>query len=202
MVVQGPTLQFKIHSFSTAKDVQALHVKPLNMSPAELDSSPLVVLNNIQGEELIERLILFIFLYNIGGTGVDDRHLQLMSVSFRNMFAPINVQTVKIKHCSRVVLFDRNPETNIISVRHYRIVLNPLGISKSIKRVAQKRKVALSEYKDVSDFVLSQVKASESDVEVGGHVFDEVFLIEDAGRFRGPGGGGRKGEQSKGRRFC
>jgi hypothetical protein len=83
----------------------------------------------------------FFFFLGLGSGSSDDRHLQLMSVSFRNMFAPINVQSVKIKHCSRVVLFDRNAETNEISVRHYRIVLNPLGISKSIKRVAQKRKV-------------------------------------------------------------
>ncbi len=144
---KGPTLQFKVSSFSTSKDVQALHVKPLNMTAAEWDTSPLVVLNNMQG------------------AGAEQRHLQLMSVSFQNMFAPINVQSVKLKQCNRVVLFDRNPETNSISVRHYRIVLNPVGISKSIKRVAQKRKVKLSDYKDVSDYVLSQVKASESDAE-------------------------------------
>ncbi len=144
---KGPTLQFKVSSFSTAHDVQGLHVKPLNMPASELDTSPLVVLNNMQA------------------AGADQRHLQLMSASFQNMFAPINVHTVKLKQCNRVVLFDRNPETNVISVRHFRIVLNPVGISKSVKRVAQKRKLKLSEYKDVSEYVLSQVKASESDAE-------------------------------------
>ncbi len=49
---------------------------------------------------------------------------------------------------------------------HYRIVVNPLGLSKSVKRLAQKNKVpSLGHLQDVSEYVLSAVKASESDAE-------------------------------------
>jgi ribosome biogenesis protein SSF1/2 len=109
------------------------------------------------------------------------------------MFAPINVHAVKLKQCNRVVLFDRNPESNVISVRHFRIVLNPVGISKSVKRVAQKRKLKLSDYKDVSDYVLSQVKASESDAEDDSEA--QVAVEEEVRGMLGSRSGGK--EKSK-----
>jgi len=139
---KGPTLQFKIESFSTARDVQAMQVKHYS-TVKDMVNPPLVVLNNFAGE---------------------DRHLKLMTVAFQNMFPAINVHAVNLQTCSRVVLFHRDPETNVISMRHYKIVLNPLGLSKSIKRIA-KKPVSLGDYEDVSDFVLSQAKASESDLE-------------------------------------
>jgi hypothetical protein len=39
-------------------------------------------------------------------------------------------------------------------------------LASGLKEKNRQTKVALSDYKDVSDYVLSQVKASESDVEV------------------------------------
>jgi ribosome biogenesis protein SSF1/2 len=142
---RGPTLQFKIQSFCTAADVRATQVKPFLGGKAGLLDPPLVVLNNLGGPE---------------------RHHQLMTTSFQNMFPAINVSTIKLAHCTRVVLFHLDPQTNVISVRHYRIVVNPLGLSKSVKRIAQDNRVPkLGHLKDVSDYVLSAVKASESDVE-------------------------------------
>lgn len=142
---RGPTLQFKIASFCTAADVRATQVKPFLGGKSGLMDPPLVVLNNM------------------GGT---ERHLQLLTTSLQNMFPPLNVSTVKLKNCTRVVLFHRDAQTDMISVRHYRITVNPLGLSKSVKRLSQDHKVpSLGHLKDVSEYVLSSTKASESDVE-------------------------------------
>ncbi len=141
---RGPTLQFKVQSFTLAADVRAMQVKPFLGGKSAFMDPPLVVLNNLAGA---------------------DRHLQLVTTSLQNLFPAINVQTVKLTHCSRVVLFHRDPATEVISVRHYRISVNPLGLSKSVKRVAQNKVGSLSHLQDVSDYVLSAVKASESDVE-------------------------------------
>ena len=140
---KGPTLQFKIKAFSLTKDVRALQAKKFG-SPQDFLDAPLVVLQNLNGKE---------------------PHMQLMTKSFQNMFPSINVNLIRWSQCTRVVLFHRDPETEIISLRHYRIVVNPLGISKSIKRVAQNKVPSMSQFNDISEYVLAQAKASESDVE-------------------------------------
>lgn len=125
------------------KDVLAMQVKKFSRT-SELLNPPLVVLNNFGGQ---------------------DRHLQLMTVALQNMFPAINVSTVKVRDCTRVVLFHRDPATDLISMRHFKIVLNPVGVSKSIKRVASHKVSSLGDFNDVSEYVLGQAKASESDLE-------------------------------------
>ena len=142
-LAHGPTLQFRIKTFSTSHDVQAMQVKKQTANRS-FTNPPLVVLNNFGGSE---------------------RHLQLCTVALQNMFPPINVHKVKLKECTRVVLFHRDPETELISMRHYKVLLNPLGISKSVKRISKNKVASLHDYADMSEYVLSQAKASESDLE-------------------------------------
>jgi ribosome biogenesis protein SSF1/2 len=164
---QGPTMQFRVESFCTVKDIQKLHVKPLNQKSMGLTQAPLGTFVLVCFFFLISFLIsLSLFVVVMNNFNGPEKHLQLMTLTFQNMFPPINVRTVKLKQCTRVVLFHRNAETENISVRHYKIVLNPLGISKSIKRVAMKKQaIPLGKYEDMSEYVLSQTKASESDLE-------------------------------------
>lgn len=70
----GPTLTFRVVSYSLMKDVVALQRRP-HSPGAEFKSPPLVVLNNFGGKE---------------------NHKQLMAVMFQNMFPPINMQTVRV----------------------------------------------------------------------------------------------------------
>ena len=56
----------------------------------------------------------------------------------RTLFdVPPSITQMKLSDCRRVVLFQREPEEGVVHVRHYVIVLNPRGLSKPIKRLAQ-----------------------------------------------------------------
>lgn len=69
---KGPTLIFRVHSYSLMKDVAAAQIRP--RSPGqEYHESPLLVMNNFKGQE---------------------RQMQLMTTVFQNMFPPLNVQEV------------------------------------------------------------------------------------------------------------
>lgn len=71
---RGPTLTFKVHSFSLAKDVISTLKKQI-VSAESFKSSPLMVLNNFSGEGL---------------------HIKLMASTFQNMFPTINLQEVSV----------------------------------------------------------------------------------------------------------
>lgn len=71
---RGPTLSFKLHSFSLARDVVSTLKKQLVISEA-FKHSPLLVLNNFSGEGM---------------------HIKLMASTFQNMFPTINLTTVSI----------------------------------------------------------------------------------------------------------
>ncbi|CAM9707182.1 unnamed protein product, partial [Heterosigma akashiwo] len=53
------------------------------------------------------------------------------------MFPPINVQTIKLADCRRVVLFHYLKEDQTVEVRHYSIRAVPTGISRSVAGVVQ-----------------------------------------------------------------
>jgi ribosome biogenesis protein SSF1/2 len=80
---------------------------------------------------------------------------------------------MKLSEAKRVVLFNMNSETNLIEMRHYKITVKTLGISKSVKSIIQTNIPDLRGYDDISDFIMrlapifnfSGAFASESDVE-------------------------------------
>ena len=53
----------------------------------------------------------------------------------------------------RVVLLSRNPQTGLISFRHYSIVAKPSGVSKGIKSIVGRRVPDLSRLHDVSELL-------------------------------------------------
>ncbi|KAJ3147319.1 hypothetical protein HDU89_005669 [Geranomyces variabilis] len=145
-IPRGPTLTFRVTSYALAADVLALQNRP--KSPGtEFKCPPLVVLNNFGG---------------------DEKHVKLMATMFQNMFPPIQVQTMKLAEARRVVLFNRNSETNEIEFRHYTVTVKVTGVSKSVKSIIQTDVPELGRYDDVSDYILRGAFASESDVEDAG----------------------------------
>ena len=82
---QGPTLTFRVHLFSLSKHIQKLQRRPIS-AKSLMDSSPIVVTNNF-------------------GDQTAPPQVKLMRITFQNMFPAINVATVKLKECRRVVLF-------------------------------------------------------------------------------------------------
>ncbi|KMS98610.1 hypothetical protein BVRB_3g070530 [Beta vulgaris subsp. vulgaris] len=155
---QGPTLTFKILEYSLATDVAQSQLRP--RCPQDLfKNSPLLVLS---------------------GFGTGEEHLMLTTRMFQHMFPTIDVNTVKLSLCQRIVLMNYNKETKRIDFRHYSIRLQPVGVSRRLRKFVQNHQVPdLRNLQDVSDFVTRAGYGSESEAD------DEaatVSLVSDLGR--------------------
>lgn len=61
---------------------------------------------------------------------------------------------VKLASCQRIVLLNYNKDTKLIDFRQYSIRLQPVGVSRRIRKFVQKHVVPdLKNLQDVSDFV-------------------------------------------------
>lgn len=141
---RGPTLTFKIKEFSLMREVAAAQRHPRNPDNA-YKSPPLVVLNNFGS----------------------DAHMKLALVTFQNLFPSMQVRSVKLATCQRVVLVDYDAEANIFRLRHYTISATPAGASRRVRKLLSKREIPdLGRLNDVAEFVnsaLSDASDSEAD---------------------------------------
>ncbi|KAG7379709.1 hypothetical protein PHYPSEUDO_008275 [Phytophthora pseudosyringae] len=169
-IPRGPTLSFKVTKYSLMSQMHLVVKRPVDASQA-LKSKPLVVLNNF--------------------TAPDD-HIKLMNVTFQNMFPAIDVQTVALAECRRVVLFNYEKETDTVEFRQYVIRAAPLGLSKSVKTIVKAKVPNLNKLEDISEYVLGNGAGigSASDSEVD----DEASHVTLPDAFRGRGN--RKAEKS------
>lgn len=62
-------------------------------------------------------------------------HVRLMKVTLQNMFPSINVATVKLQDCRRVVMFNLDKTKGTVEMRHFAVRATPTGIAKAIKKV-------------------------------------------------------------------
>ncbi|KAF6177116.1 hypothetical protein GIB67_005104 [Kingdonia uniflora] len=155
---QGPTITFKIQEYSLAEDIAHSQLRPRN--PPDLSkNSPLIVLS---------------------GFGTGDEHLKLTTILFQNIFPAIDINTVNLSSCQRIVLLNYNKDTKLIDFRHYSIRLQPIGVSRRIRKFVQNHQVPdLRALQDMSDFVTRTIYGSESEAD------DEaatVSLTNDHGR--------------------
>lgn len=155
---QGPTLTFKIQEYSLATDVAQSQLRP--RCPQDLfKNSPLIVLS---------------------GFGTGDQHLKLTTIMFQNIFPAIDINTVKLASCQRIVLLNYNKDTKLIDFRHYSVRLQPVGVSRRVRKFVQSHQVPdLRNLRDVSDFITKVGYGSESEAD------DEaatVTLASDLGR--------------------
>lgn len=61
---------------------------------------------------------------------------------------------VKLSSCQRIVLLNYNKDTKLIDLRHYSVRLQPVGVSRRIRKFVQNHQVPdLRTLQDVSDFV-------------------------------------------------
>ncbi|KAH1141274.1 hypothetical protein AAZX31_12G025500 [Glycine max] len=155
---QGPTLTFKIHEYSLAADIARSQLHP--RCPKDLfKNSALIVLSGF-----------------VSG----DPPLQLTTNMFQNIFPTIDVKTVKLSTCQRIVLLNYNKDTKLIDFRHYSIRLQPVGVSRRIRKLVQSHQVPdLRNLQDVSDFVTKAGYGSESEADEEAAT---VTLSSDIGR--------------------
>ncbi|KAJ2847725.1 rRNA-binding ribosome biosynthesis protein, partial [Coemansia erecta] len=168
-VPRGPTLYFKINSYSLTNDCLKLQKTP-SASSIIFKTSPLIILNNFAGED-------------------KGKELKLMTAMLQNMFPAINPSTMHLSDARRVVLFNYNDSTGFVDFRHYNITVKPVGVTKGVKRVILAKNVpSLAGFDDISEYVLREAFASESDVEDGPE--NSITLPQDY-----VGRGNKKNEQ-------
>lgn len=107
------------------------------------------------------------------------------------MFPAINVHTVKLSACQRVVLIDFDKDTSTFRFRHFSITAKQAGVNRRLRKLLTQREVPdLGDCDDVADFFSRMATdASDSEGEDGANA--RVTLAQD---FRGAGN--RKGSQS------
>mmetsp|Transcript_24541 Transcript_24541/g.53509 ORF Transcript_24541/g.53509 Transcript_24541/m.53509 type:complete len:431 (+) Transcript_24541:135-1427(+) len=151
----GPTLTFKLKQFSLIKQVRSVQRRPFD-SPAAYNHPPIVVTNNF-------------------GDATAAPHVKLMRITFQNMFPAVNVATVKLADCRRVVLFNfmrrdfgdqprikedaDAEEDEEVEIRHYAIKATPVGVNRKVRRLIQAKIPNLSKLDDVADYISGQTAA-------------------------------------------
>eukprot|EP01132_Coremiostelium_polycephalum_P004973 gene4973-6194_t len=145
-IPSGPTITFKVNQFTLMSDIAKIKRRPSSFEQSFLHA-PLVVLNNF---------------------GRGTPHLEMASTIVQSLFPSINIFTLKLSGCKRVVLFNYDKESKQIEFRHYAIKVADVGVNRSIKRVIQSRVPDVSNLNDISDYILDGIGAAESDYEDGG----------------------------------
>jgi ribosome biogenesis protein SSF1/2 len=162
--MNGPTLHFKVTQYSLVTQVKQAQKKPFE-SASVLQTPPIVVLNNFGQSE--------------------ENTVKLMRTTLQNMFPPINVKTVRLSECRRVVLFHLKKDDGLVEMRHYAIRAQPVGINRNIKKILQSKIPDLSQLRDVSEFLDSQAygagAASDSEAD---EEYSKVVLPD---KFKGTG---------------
>ncbi|KAL9650742.1 hypothetical protein ABK040_001796 [Willaertia magna] len=98
----GPTLTFEVQSFNVMKDLEQFQSNNSReyapATPFQYEKSAVCILNNFTSTET---------------------HVQLMALTFQNMFPPVDVQDFILSHYRRAVFFNFNEENGTVDVRHY-----------------------------------------------------------------------------------
>ncbi|CAH1795415.1 unnamed protein product [Owenia fusiformis] len=150
---RGPTMTFKVHSYSLAKDVIST-LKRHNMEQKQFQHHPLLVMNNFSGEGM---------------------HIKLMATMFQNMFPSINVNKVKLNDIRRCVLVNYNPEDKTLDFRHFHIKVVPVGMSRPVKKLIKAKVPNMSNFEDIADYITKGGNISDSEGELDGP-HNEVVL--------------------------
>jgi ribosome biogenesis protein SSF1/2 len=137
-VPQGPTLTFRLLEYSLAADVRSVHRRPVSLQEGDSSHAPLLVLNNFATAE----------------KKADRNGIALTAEMFRRSFPAIDVKTAQLKTMRRVVLVDRDEDSDCIRLRHYAIRVQPAGLSRSVRKITVRGKVPkLANMTDVAELV-------------------------------------------------
>lgn len=148
-IPRGPTAYFRVNQYSLIKDCLRIQKTPHHSAEAEYKTSPLIILNNFAGQDR-------------------GQEHKLMTAMLQNMFPAINPSEMQLADARRVVLFNYNDATGMVDFRHYAVKVKPVGVTKGVKRVIMAKNLpSMTNYDDISEYVLREAFASESDVEDG-----------------------------------
>lgn len=150
---EGPTLHFRVNQFSLAKHIKGLQKRPVSQTDSLRSNPPVVVTNNFGGQDA-------------------EPHVKLLRITFQNMFPAINVATVKLAECRRVVLFnlveeeydddEEQTKKQIVEMRHYAIKATPVGVHRRVRRLVQAKIPNLNKVGDIADYIEGNAIASDA----------------------------------------
>jgi ribosome biogenesis protein SSF1/2 len=154
---RGPTVIFRVLSFSTMNALRATQKQP-NGYGAEYNNAPLVVLNN----------------FNMA-----DDSMKITTATLQNMFPGLDLANIKLSSCRRVVLFHYDNETDTIQFRHFLITAVPVGLTRSVRKIVMgKLPSSLHDKDDIADY-LNDPNLSESESEMNQDI--RVSLAQNIG---------------------
>lgn len=174
---RGPTVTFRIDRYALAKDIAKSQKHPRG-GGKEYQTAPLLVMNNFISQ-------------NTTDTEADPIKKQLESLTttiFQSMFPPINPQTTPLNSIRRILLLNRETQTDgtyVLSLRHYAITTRKTGVSKRVRRFDQteqrhreKKSGALpnlGKLNDVADYILDPAaggytSASETELDTDNEI--------------------------------
>ncbi|KAL8873349.1 MAG: hypothetical protein Q9174_001169 [Haloplaca sp. 1 TL-2023] len=185
---RGPTLHFRVETYSLCKDVRKALRHPQGGGKEYL-TPPLLVMNNFLTPET-----------EGANKPSVPKHLESLSTTiFQSLFPPISPQSTSLSSIRRVLLLNRelhdslstssdNTKPYVLSLRHYAITTKPSGLSKGVRRINKAERTLkeraskkglpnLGNLEDVADYILDPSAAgggftsgSESEVETDAEV--------------------------------
>lgn len=84
---------------------------------------------------------------------------------FQNMFPPIDVATMDLKACRRVLLLNYDAEKSLYELRHYAVTVSHSGLSPAVRKLLKKKIPNLSKFDDIGDFMGAAAGLSDSEAE-------------------------------------
>lgn len=114
---RGPTMQFRVIEYSLCKDISKILRAPKSPSGILYSSPPLLVLNGFTTDRK------------------EAPQEALLTSMFQNMFPPISVQDTKVSTIKRVMILNKDPETEEIELRHYAIETKMVDVSNGVRRL-------------------------------------------------------------------
>uniref|UniRef100_A0A7S0XM90 Brix domain-containing protein n=1 Tax=Chrysocystis fragilis TaxID=1411660 RepID=A0A7S0XM90_9STRA len=136
----GPTLTFRVDSYTLSR-----HVRDEQQRPPAITSlkTPLLVANNF--------------------SRASEARTKLVRATLEAMFPALDVTTVKLADCRRVVLCQL-VDDDVVDIRHYLIRADLAGVSKPVKDLVRAAKTPdLSTLDDVADYVLGGASIPRAD---------------------------------------
>lgn len=139
----GPTLTYRVLSYSLAKDIVNIQKRP-HAPGIEFQYPPLIILNNF---------------------GSKSEANTIQSALLSNMFPAIDVQNIHLADCRRILLLTLDSDTNEIYLRHYVVNASPVGLTKSVKKIIKGQTPNLHNVEDIADWIENPGNLSDSEVE-------------------------------------
>lgn len=172
-LAQGPTSTFRIVEYSLACDIRAMQRRPVLLTDADLTVSPLLIMNNFNANLTTVTPSSATITPDEEDSKKTNQQkaIELVSQTLKHSFPPLDVNTTKLSGLKRVLLIHRDLESGLIYVRHYALRLLQAGLSTSVRKMVQKKRIPkMSQLNDVSQILEKDLQHTlfSSDSEAGG----------------------------------